>query len=344
MTSKYKRKEVTIMQEVIREYLEQAKVGRKQVYKNMAVYPLLSDYSLSLDYILLDEALGSGVIEVTEVNDHGAVPDLKVHNKSPKMVLILDGEELVGAKQNRIVNTTILIAANATVVIPVSCVEQGRWSYNTPRFYSEERIMPSRMRAMKAEQVQNSIRSRGEYQADQSAIWADISERASRRDAKSASMAMARIYEKDLPSIQEYLQNFSLIGYQVGAVFMINGEVVGMDAFGTPETFSKVFRKLVQSYALDAIDWIEGNKADESSTDDVTDFKKGIFSCKMETHDSVGLGTDCRLESDKLMGFALALDDKVLHMSVFARLAGLQGRSQTSRMARYSRRSRNRAH
>jgi hypothetical protein len=330
--------------QVVKDYLEQAKVGRKQVYKNMAIFPLLSEYSLSSDYILLDEALGSGVIEVTEVNDHGAVLNLNVHNKSAKMVLILDGEELVGAKQNRIVNTTILIAGNATVVIPVSCVEQGRWSYNAPRFYSEERIMPSRMRAMKAEQVQNSIRSRGEYQADQSAIWADISERASRRDAKSASMAMARIYEKDLPSLQEYLQHFSLVGYQVGAVFMINGEVVGMDAFGTPETFSKVFRKLVQSYALDAIDWIEGNKTDELSRDRVTDFKESIFSCKMETHDSVGPGTDCRLESDKLTGFALALDGKVLHMSVFARLAGFQGRSQTSRMARYSRRSRNRAH
>jgi hypothetical protein len=185
---------------------------------------------------------------------------------------------------------------------------------------------------------------RGEYQADQSAIWADISERASRRDAKSASMAMARIYEKDLPFLQGYLQNFRLVGYQVGAVFMINGEVVGMDAFGTPETFSKVFNKLVQSYALDAIDWIDGNMADELSVEDVANFKKGIFSCKLETHDSVGIGTDCRLESDKLTGFALALDGKVLHMSVFARLASLQGRSQTSRMARYSRRSRNRAH
>jgi hypothetical protein len=147
MISKYKRKEVTIMQEVIREYLEMAKVGRKQVYKNMAVFPLLSDYSLVSDYILLDEALSTGMIEVTEVSEHGAVPNLKIHNKSPRMVLILDGEELVGAKQNRIVNTTILIAGNATVVIPVSCVEQGRWSYATPRFYSEERIMPSRLRS-----------------------------------------------------------------------------------------------------------------------------------------------------------------------------------------------------
>jgi hypothetical protein len=106
---------------------------------------------------------------VTEVNDHGAVPHLKPHNKSPPMVLILDGGELVGAKQNRIVNTTILIAGNATVVIPVSCVEQGRWAYNTPQFYSQERIMPSRMRARKSEQIHRSVRAHGEYQADQSA-------------------------------------------------------------------------------------------------------------------------------------------------------------------------------
>jgi hypothetical protein len=97
------------MQEVIRDYLEQAKVGRKQVHKNMTICPFLSDYSLSLDYILLDEGLSGGVIEVTEVDDHGAVTNLKVHNKSARMVLILDGEELVGAKQNRIVNATILI-------------------------------------------------------------------------------------------------------------------------------------------------------------------------------------------------------------------------------------------
>jgi hypothetical protein len=48
-------------------------------------------------------------------------------------------------------------------------------------------------------------------------------------------MAMANIYEKDLPSLQEYLQHFSLIGYQLGAVFMINGKVVGMDACGKPK-------------------------------------------------------------------------------------------------------------
>jgi hypothetical protein len=112
MSPRHAEKGGPIMEEVIREYQGSAKFGRKQAYKNMAVFPLLSDYSTRLEYMLLDEALGAGLVEVTEVDHQGAVPNLKVHNRSPKMVLILDGEELVGAKQNRIVNTTILVAGN----------------------------------------------------------------------------------------------------------------------------------------------------------------------------------------------------------------------------------------
>jgi hypothetical protein len=43
----------------------------------------------------------------------------------------------------------------------------------------------------------------------------------------------------------------------VGAVFLINGKVVGLDSLGKPDTLSKVFKKLVQSYALDAIDFLD---------------------------------------------------------------------------------------
>ena len=71
-------------------------------------------------------SLERNLILITEVDESGTVPELKVVNKSDTMILILDGEELVGTKQNRIVNTTLLIAGKDTVVIPVSCVEQGR--------------------------------------------------------------------------------------------------------------------------------------------------------------------------------------------------------------------------
>jgi hypothetical protein len=327
-----------IMQNIINEYLGQAKVGRKQSYKNLAIYPLLSTYSAALDYILLDEALKEALIDVVEVDEAGDVPNLKVINKSEHMVLILDGEELVGAKQNRIVNTTILIPGKATVVIPVSCVEQGRWHYDAPQFRSEERVMAPVMRAKKAGKVSLSLRENLGFQSDQGEIWDGIVQIAQRRDAVSPSMAMSEVYEKNRSSIDEYVKHFRLIDGQVGAVFMINGKVVGLDTFGKTESFSKIFKKLVQSYTLDAIDWFDSKKEHKALKSDVSKFLKDSQKSPVEIHEGVGLGTDCRLDSDKVTGFALAMDEKILHLSVFARENGQMGKGGNSRMASFAQR------
>jgi hypothetical protein len=68
------------------------------------------------------------------VSEAGSVPELLVKNLAPSPVLILDGEELIGAKQNRIVNLAILVAAGQTLRIPVSCVEAGRWVHRSREF------------------------------------------------------------------------------------------------------------------------------------------------------------------------------------------------------------------
>jgi len=326
------------MQTIIKEYLEQAKVGRKQSFKNMTVYPLLSTYAIALEYYFLDEALDEALIEVAEVDQDGAVPELKVINKSEQLILIIDGEELVGAKQNRIVNTTILIPGNSTIVIPVTCVEQGRWSYDTPHFYSEKRVMSANMRANKAEQVHASLRQSEDFQSDQGAVWDNIIAKAVRRDAESPSMAMAAIYEKDRSSIEEYTKHFRMIDSQVGDVFVINGKVVGLDTFGKPESFSKIFKKLVESYALDAVDWFDPDKEVNTLRSEVTKFKKASQTTKVESRPSVGLGNDCRLESKKVSGFALTHDGQILHLSIFAKPNGQTWGKQASRMERYSRR------
>jgi hypothetical protein len=67
-------------------------------------------------------------------------------------------------------------------------------------------------------------------------------------------MAMSIICEVNKASLNEYTRNFKTIDGQVRGIFLIDGKVVGMDSFGKPETFSKVFKKLLESYALDAID------------------------------------------------------------------------------------------
>ena len=99
------------MTEIIKNYIDHIQIGAEQSYKNLTIFPVLSDYVIPFDYLTLDEALSKSLIEVVEIDEGGSVPELKVINISEVMVLILDGEELVGAKQNRIVNTTILIPA-----------------------------------------------------------------------------------------------------------------------------------------------------------------------------------------------------------------------------------------
>ena len=332
------------MQDTINEFIGGLKLGRKQSYKNLTVFALLSDYNADSDYLTLDEALAKDLIEVGEVSRGGSVPELKVVNRSDRMVLILDGEELVGARQNRIVNTTILIAGNTTTVIPVSCVERGRWSYRSDKFSSENRLMASKLRAHKAAQVKQSLKHTGRFSSDQSAIWNQVEEMAMQRDAVSPSMAMSEIYRKEAPSLEKYVKHFDLTGSQVGAVFMINGKVAGMDCFGKPETFSKVFKKLVESYALDAID-SSGQDIEKAKTGTKTEagkFLEASAGCRVEARQSVGLGTDCRLDADGSTGFALAHEDRVLHMSLFAKVAENHQQIPGSRMIRFSHRRRRR--
>jgi len=128
----------------------------------------------------------------------------------------------------------------------------------------------------------------------------------------------------------------------VGAVFLINGKVVGLDSFGKPETLAKVFRKLVESYALDAVDWAEPGSEEMHSGADVRTFLQAARTASVETHSSVGLGTDCRMESERLIGFALVHEEQIFHLSIFSRDKPEPEVRSGSRVERFSSRRRNR--
>src|SRR5580704_5666256 len=105
------------------------RVGTPTIYRNLTVFPLLRPEPACAepDYLLAEDAIGQGLAEITELPGGGSVPELQFANNSPRAVLLLDGEELIGAKQNRVLNLTILASPKAVTVIPVSCVEAGRW-------------------------------------------------------------------------------------------------------------------------------------------------------------------------------------------------------------------------
>ena len=71
------------MEPVIGEYLGQIKVGRKQSYRNLALFPLLSKYRASLDYVTLDEPLKADMVEIGEIEEGGSDPEIKFIENHP---------------------------------------------------------------------------------------------------------------------------------------------------------------------------------------------------------------------------------------------------------------------
>lgn len=328
----------------VKEYLAQAAIGEAQVYKNLVMYPLISPYDDGVDYLLLDEALEQGVVQVTEVSKDGSVPDLKVRNRSAKLVLILDGEELVGAKQNRIVNATILLAPESETLIPVSCVERGRWNYKSDSFASEKRMSPSAMRMNKCAQVRESVMARQSFSANQGEIWREISERQSRRGVHSHTDAMSDLYHSERPKLDEYIGKFKPALGQVGAVFMINGRVAGMDCFGRDKTLDKIFSRLVESYAVDALDLYDPSREPAGSKADLEGFVQNCREDQAEENPSVAMGVDCRVENDRVLGAALVYDNHLLHLSAFNMAGrGASERLQRTRLSSMSQRMRHRS-
>jgi hypothetical protein len=267
-------------------------------------------------YRTLDEALEAGTVRITEIGEQGTVPELHLENLGEQPVLLLDGEELVGAKQNRVLNLTVLAPAGRSIVIPVSCVEAGRWRSTSRHFAAERHVMVTKARRSKFRQVSMCLASEGGRRSDQGAVWKELADEARRHDAPSDTGAMREIYRRHRRDLDEYVAAFPPERDQVGAVFAVAGRVRGVEAFDHPETFAALLPKVLRSWALEAIDAPE--RAHRLPTpDDARAFLVRVAGTPMRQHVSVGLGRDVRIDGDDVTGGALVVDDAVLHVCAF---------------------------
>jgi hypothetical protein len=310
--------------------LSAIKVGDPQQVQNLVMFPLFLERDCEPGYLTLDEAVRSGKCRITEVSQGGSVPELAFENLSPDPILLLDGEELVGAKQNRVLNLTILVGGALKLNIPVSCVEQGRWSYRTHEFSSGGRTMFSRGRAAKMSQVNQSMGTYGTRHSDQGAVWEDIHGKARRLDAMSDTMAAEAVYARAKNRTAEFVAGLRWHPGQHGAVFAINGELVGSELFDCSATLSKVMPKLVESYALDAID-VDEVRSTMPPKEIVQAFLEHIRTVPGRSFRAVGEGEDIRLENTELVGAALAAADRVIHLSAFPQRSAGRPRQRYAR-------------
>ena len=292
-------------------------IGTPTHFAGLTVFPLTSDLRSSVRYLLLEEGLRSGLVAVREVEKAGSVPNLAVENRSDADVLIVDGEELVGAKQNRIANLTLLVPAERTTIIPVSCVEAGRWSYSRPDFSVTERVQFSRGRAERLHSVHASMRASGTRRSDQGAVWDSVRAKADRMEAPSRTEAMSAIYERHEATLDDYVEKLSVESDQVGAIFVTGPRQFGMDLFDGHETFAAFFPKLVRSYAIDAMERSPARDRTarlKHARGFVDRLREGAF----DVHPAVALGHDVGVVARGAIAGALVHQEAALHLTAFS--------------------------
>ncbi len=281
----------------------------------LAVIPLLAPDLDDPDWLTLEEA--GDRVRVTEVSEAGSVPFLKVVNDADQPLLLLDGEELVGAKQNRILNTTVLVAAHAELTIPVSCVEQGRWGYRGRQFRPGDASLFASLRARKAARVSQSLRVGLGHLADQGEVWAQLSVRASELDVDSPTGAMRDLYfrhESDLAAARRAL---AVQPGQVGALVFVANRWVGLDLLAGPGLFGRAWPRLCAGYVADAI----GRKPEPWLRLDAGVIFAELTGTQAERAPAVGLGEEYRLGSAGMAGATLVAERRVAHLMAFPGVA-----------------------
>jgi hypothetical protein len=328
------------MLETIRQHLAHIRVRTPLTFRNLSLYPLHYEEDSQLRYLTLAEALscGKGAFSIKEVSGSGSVPELLVVNGLEEAVLILEGEELIGAKQNRVPNLTLLVPAGSEVRLPVSCVEAGRWSYATPEFSEAPRTQFASGRARKVASVSRSMRHSGERHSDQGEVWSQIAEKAASLGTHSSTAAMSDMYHDRQPQLEDFAAALGAATSGVhGAAFAVGGRLVGLDIFDRTATCEKLAAKVLAGYALEALSDHSATAFRVPPPGAVRRLLADLGHGEIQSYPALGAGTDLRFSGRDCVGGGLFVDEALVHLAAFpARRASMgPGRTATDRGERY---------
>lgn len=298
----------------------QVRVGQPVRYQSLSVFPLFDGAMTPVEYALSDEGIGSGAVSVEEISEAGSVPDLLVENKGEVRVLFLEGEELVGAKQNRVLNTSVLIAAHSKMRIPVSCVEQGRWGYRSRKFGSSDSHSSSKLRYFLKSSVSKSLLARRGHRSDQGQVWEEVARQQSALGTSSRTNAMADTFRAYGDEVAEFRERLQYLDGACGLAVAIGKKVIALDLFDKAITCRKVWQRLLSGYVLDALETnAEANQAEpvQAETSDVERLLGAANAMPWHKAEPVGEGEEYRASlGDDVHASALTLGNSPVHVSV----------------------------
>lgn len=281
------------------------KVTEKQCYNNITIFPLINNETSNFDFLDLKTGLDMGIVKVEELKNE-TVSKIAITNNSIAPLLIIDGEEVKGSLQNRIISKTILIAPNKKEEIEVNCSEKGRWSYKSEFNHSNYFANLNTRRLKLDKQIKN--------QKTQEAVWDSINQVEIANKTLSKTSALRDSYEMTKKMQNEYLKEFKPVKNQVGVIIAIGNEIILIEIINNPKTYKKYHEMLLKSVIIDNLSKNTEEKNNISFNEvEVSEILEYVLESDLTPEKTIGLGKYYRLSNQQYNGAILTLDDQLIH-------------------------------
>lgn len=283
---------------------------------NLSLIQFGTDYADTFRYVTFREAFEKNQISITEVDSSGSVNSLMINNRSDEFVFLSDGDLLQGAKQNRVLNTSVLVMPHTKIVVPVSCVEAGRWRYTRSDFGYSEFSAPSHIRRVKHHDVVTHLREGHGHSADQGKVWDEVSNYASLHNESSPTSDMLNTFEKKKHMFDKNINDI-FPEVQANAVAIFNGrKLVSVESFNSRDVYRQYFQKLIRTAMMDSAvhhDDRTINKKDAFLN--LERFVNKLTEIEFEKHKAVAAGEESRFASEEMTCYELIYEGKTIHFS-----------------------------
>jgi len=233
-----------------------------------------------------------------------------IDNRGRVHVLLLAGEILLGGKQNRIVVEDVLVPSlSGPLMLPVYCVEQGRWSGGARAFTTRGSFAAPGLRARMLER------------SDQRDVWAEVDRYAKQAAALSPTGSYQAIHDK--AEVQAYQKDVEgalgpgiAPGTQGAAVFAA-GALVGLDLFQDPSLFAREWPKLLRAQALETY----GRRVEDKTHEPrqralLSDLLRAAAEVRGMVRHGIGAGWLVEFRPSRFGGSALVAEGQVVHVAV----------------------------
>lgn len=266
----------------------------------------------------------SGGLKITEAAKEGVVGNLIAENNTDNHLLLIDGDMLAGAKQNRIVNRSILLAPASRTLIDVSCIERLRWRDVSGDFKNPDSAADHDLRRAKASSASFRISREGDSAMEtQQRVWAHIYDEMkfmNIADSTENYLEVARYSKAAKANVIPFPEFRHEPGCN-GLAVISDGKVRCIDIFGTEEVYGYYFPLLRDAAFSKALNADRGGSVDiHEAFFRVIEAFDAIGDVGRRVDDKYsGVGMMSITEPEGLIGLELKMDGQPVHMAIFGR-------------------------